>query len=229
MNKSYKKYTLCLETTSSVCGVSICENDKLIYKCDQDLGLNHSVTLFNSIDKAFSKLKIDMKSVDLIKVSSGPGSFTGIRIGISAALGLAIPYYTSIQYIDTLDTFYKDLYKDKSLLISLIDARNDRAYISIYNGVNHKKLLNDQVIYIKDLVYLINKHFKSMDSTIYFLGPGALAYKEFLILNIASNIKFDFKNNRIESGNLRFVKSKASKIPQINYVLASKAEREHKW
>ena len=226
MNSTDKKYILCIETTSSICGISLCSKEKLIYKSDLDLGLNHSVTLFNSIIKTFNKFKIDMNCIELIKVSSGPGSFTGIRIGISTALGLSTPYNTKIEYIDTLDTFCKDLYEENSILISMIDAKNDRAYISVYNGSNHNKLLNDQVIFIKDLVFLINKHFANTNYKIYFLGPGAIAYKNYLKANLTPSTNIRFTNNIIESGNLRFVKGKCSKIPLINYVLASKAERE---
>ena len=88
-NIKSKNYILCLETTSNICGVAIICNDKILYENNLDKGLNHSITLFDNIDIALKKTKLSIKDIDVIKVSTGPGSFTGLRIGIAAALGLS--------------------------------------------------------------------------------------------------------------------------------------------
>lgn len=219
MRLKNEKYIVCIETTSEVCGVSIGLDNKIIYSSNLNLGLNHSITLFENINNALSSLKIDMANVSKIKVSSGPGSFTGIRIGIACALGLSTPYNTKIEYVDTLDSL--SFFIDKGLVCSLIDARVDRVYFSMY--YNHKKLIKDIIININDLIYLLNKHFKNISLNL--VGSGAIYYKK----NFDGALKVDYKiyeDNIISSDNLLFAKGKISKTPIINYLLSSKAERE---
>ena len=220
------EYTLCIETTSNICGVALCLNNRIIYENNIDNGLNHSITLFDNIVDSLKCAGIDSNSLSHIKVSSGPGSFTGIRIGVSAALGMSIPYNTPIEYIDTLDTFLHGINTKNSIIISMIDARNERAYVSCYDGTNHNKVLDDQVIFIKDLVNLINKHFVKKQCIIYFVGPGAKVYKNYLSNSLNNKIKYVIKNTIIKSGNLYYSNGSISNCPIINYILASKAERE---
>ena len=107
---NHKNIILCIETTSNICGVALIDGNKVLYEKNLDTGLNHSITLFSNIQNALNKLNINISDIKLIKVSNGPGSFTGLRIGIAAALGLSKPYNTNIEYVDTLDSLAYNSY-----------------------------------------------------------------------------------------------------------------------
>lgn len=249
-----KNYILCLETTSPICGVSIVCDNKILYESNLDKGLNHSVTLFGNIDTALKKTKLTMRDIDVIKVSNGPGSFTGLRIGIAAALGLSEPYNTNIEYVDTLDSLaynignktcrnkiikkqsgssimesnIKQSYINKHFIVSMIDARVDRVYISLYNSDTLEKLSNDSIVTIDELCETLNKYFTNKNIKFSFVGSGAVNYKKSFKDKLRINYKIFDKVSNLCASSLAFTKGIISKVPFTNYLLASKAERERK-
>ncbi len=225
-NDKSKKYILAIETTSKVCGVAILCDNNIIYESNIDSRLNHSVTLCNNIIDSLKNSHIDLSDIKCIKVSSGPGSFTGIRIGISAALGLSIPYNTKVEYVDTLDIYCNQLNFKNDFIISLIDAKSNRVYMSLYNGKNLTKLISDRVVGVFDLIDMINKHFKNKNAIFALVGDGALSYNEYFKTNLKVNYKICNDSIHNISSRLAATQGKVSKIPILNYVLASKAERE---
>ena len=255
-NIKTKKYILCIETTSNICGVAIVFDNKTIYENNLDKGLNHSITLFDNINNALKLSNLNMKDIDVIKVSNGPGSFTGLRIGIAAALGLSKPYNTKIEYVDTLDSLahniltnyvdyniihhtvgannihptvganFRSPYINNNFILSMIDARVNRVYISLYNGTTFEKLSKDSIVTIDELCLNLNKHF--LNKKIYFalVGNGAINYKNILQNNLIVNYKIYDKVSNLSASALAFTNGVISEVPFTNYLLASKAERE---
>lgn len=76
---------LSIDTSSNVCGVSILDNNKLLCKLDSDMGRTHSENLIPMINEAFNKTGLTTSDINLIVCDIGPGSFTGIRIGVATA------------------------------------------------------------------------------------------------------------------------------------------------
>lgn len=220
------KTILTIETTSEICGVSVIKNNKILYDNNIDNGFNHSITLFNNISTALKKCKINVKDIDIIKVSNGPGSFTGIRIGVAAAIGLSEVYNTRIEYIDTLDSLAYNIHNKKDIIISMIDAKNDRVYISLYMCKGFKKLCKDFIINIYELCEELNKKFSRTSINFSFVGNGAVNYSK--VFNKFLNIKFKIYKNLspLKASSLGFVSGDKYQIPNINYLLSSKAERE---
>ena len=250
-NIKSKNYILCLETTSKICGVAIICNDKILYENNLDKGLNHYITLFDNIDIALKKTKLTMRDIDVIKVSNGPGSFTGLRIGIAAALGLSEPYNTNIEYVDTLDSLAYNVVKNvnhvgdyakslhvrsniknshinKHFIISMIDARVDRVYISLYNGDALEKLSIDSILTIDNLCDSLNKYFSNKNVEFIFVGSGAVTYKNVFKTKLKINYKICEKCSNLCASSLAFTNGAISEVPFTNYLLASKAERERK-
>ena len=226
MRKSVNKnYTICIETTSNICGICIANDKNIIYEKNLDLGLNHSIVLFDNIVDALKSTKICFDSIKIIKVSCGPGSFTGIRIGIATAIGLSIPYDTPIEYVDTLDSFCRYVSDNESYIISMIDAKNDRVYMSMYKS--EKKIIDDITVNVHDLSYLLNKHFSNSNTVFNFVGPGAINYKNVFKAELNIKHKILSKSYKYLSSNLCYTNGKESKNPIINYIVSSKAEREY--
>lgn len=230
-----KNNILAIDTTSNICGVAIVSNDNVLYENNLDTGLNHSITLFENIKNSLIKANMSIKDIDIIKVANGPGSFTGLRIGLAAALGISNVYNTKIEYVDSLDSLANNVYlynfKNNNILnynyyiLSMIDARVDRVYISLYNN-NLKKLSKDMVISIYELCQYLNKYFKNIDACFSFVGSGAVNYKEYFISNLKINYKIFDKISNVSASSLAYSKGVISKIPFTNYLLQSKAERD---
>lgn len=248
MKNNNKKHILCIETTSNICGVAIvCEN-KIIFENNLDRGLNHSITLFDNINNALKQLNLNMKDIDIIKVSNGPGSFTGLRIGIAAALGLSKPYKTKIEYVDTLDSLihnissnnvveddiirpstnlsFKNPFISKHFILSMLDARVDRVYISIFNNTTFEKLSKDSIVSIEELCQDLNNFFTNKDIRFTLIGSGAVNYKNIFKLKLKIKYKIIEKYSNLRASSLAFTNGLISEVPFTNYLLASKAERE---
>lgn len=225
--KNNTNYILAIETTGKICGVVISDHSKVLYKSNLDLGLNHSITLFDNIKKGIDRFGIDPSLIRLIKVSSGPGSFTGIRIGIATALGISEPYNIPIEYVDTLDSLSYNSKLKASYTLSMIDARANRVYLGFYESKTHKKLIDDYIVKIDDLVTLLNKYFSDKKVLFALVGDGALKYKDCFSDSLNINYCIEETNFNLDAMSLLKATGIISKSPIINYMLASKAEREH--
>lgn len=133
---------LCLETATHVCSVALCNQSGVITFRDNEEGRSHASLLTVFIDNILKEQGINTSDLDAVAVSKGPGSFTGLRIGVSAAKGIA--YASSIPLIGvdtTLSMFHGFLnsakseydFTDKDLFIPAIDARRMEIYYSVFN------------------------------------------------------------------------------------------------
>lgn len=191
---------LSIDTSDKVCGVSIEKNGK-IKSYDKTIGLNHSVVLFDMIIDALKDSNIEVKDLDYIAVSNGPGSYTGLRIGVSAALGLSMPYDIPIVYIDTLESLsynVKGKYK-----LSIIDAKANRSYVALFDKDN-KRITKDEIIN--------NDELKRLLSTYKIKGLKKVEGKTKSSSLIEASKHYDIKKSQVN----------------INYMQASQAERNLK-
>jgi tRNA threonylcarbamoyladenosine biosynthesis protein TsaB len=106
---------------------------KIIYQQYLSINITHSETLLPEIDNAFKKNKLDINQLSAVLVSIGPGSFTGIRIGLATAKGICTGLKIPLIPFNTLELLATNVYGTERQILSLIDARMNEAYISIYN------------------------------------------------------------------------------------------------
>lgn len=120
---------LSIDTTSSICGVAFLEDDKIIVDNSLNNGLTHSENLMPLIKEALEKSKLNLKDIDLIACCSGPGSFTGIRIGVASCKALAEVNNLQIVEITSLESLAKNIKNKCETKVALIDARNEQCYM----------------------------------------------------------------------------------------------------
>ena len=118
---------LAIDTSSEVCGVAILEDDKLIDDNSLNNGKTHSENLMPLIKEVLERNNLSLKEIDLISCVVGPGSFTGIRIGISAVKALAEVNNIKIASITSLESLVQNI--NSKTKVSMIDARNDQVYV----------------------------------------------------------------------------------------------------
>lgn len=141
-------------------------------------GLSHSEHLLPSVERLMKRADLKFKNLDLIVCSKGPGSFTGLRIGMSTAKGISTGCGTPIVSVNNLDIHSHALNFFDGAVVSVIDARKKRFYSAVYSK---GKLVSDYFdISAQDLIkYLNNKY-----DRVLFTGPGS----ELLKKNITDNL-----------------------------------------
>ena len=175
---------LCLETSTKVCSVSLGLNGKIIaIKESLDDKHSHAENLTLYIEDVLKQKNILLQDVDAIAVSKGPGSFTGLRIGVSTAKGLCYTLNKPLIAINTLEAmaagcihhYSSSNIHYPSLFCAMIDARRLEVYCAIYN--EHLKEIK------KTTAEIINKNSFSdllFENKIVFFGDGATKCKSIL-------------------------------------------------
>jgi len=128
-----------IETSTNVCSVALSENSACLFSKSNAEGMNHAALLSVFIAEALEVLKSTDKKLDAVAVSSGPGSYTGLRIGVSTAKGLCYGYGIPLIAISTLEVLTVQALelieeKENVLFCPMIDARRMEVYAAFYNG-----------------------------------------------------------------------------------------------
>lgn len=176
-----------IETSTEVCSVNVSENGKLLFEKESPEGLNHSELLTVFIEEIFKENNLDMKSIDAIAVAKGPGSYTGLRIGVSVAKGLCYALDKPLIAISTLDAM--GIYASRNpkefgienddtenqLFCPMIDARRMEVYTALYN------LNGEQLEPVSAKIIDENSFSEKLEeSKIAFFGNGAAKCKKAL-------------------------------------------------
>lgn len=131
---------LSLETTTTNCSVSLSLDDKLIaLKENKSKSYSHSEKLHLFIEEVFKQTAYSLSDLDALAVSKGPGSYTGLRIGVSAAKGLCFSLDIPLLAIDTLEALSQQaLHKDYEFIIPMLDARRMEVYTAVFDSTGKK-------------------------------------------------------------------------------------------
>ena len=122
-----------IDTSSKISSIGLYDSEKGVVAVNSvQVKMTHSDTLMVFIDKLFRDSGKKLEDVDRIAVGIGPGSFTGIRIGVGTAKGLAYSAQKEIVGINTLDIIARNIKKTDKYIISIIDAKKERVFYSVY-------------------------------------------------------------------------------------------------
>lgn len=133
---------LSIETSTSVCSVALSAEGKVLFEKSSFEGHSHAALLGVFVEEALSVLKENERKLDAVAVSSGPGSYTGLRIGVSLAKGLCFGWNIPLISIHTLDIMAATVIKQQvvdpdCLYCAMLDARRMEVYASIYDSSMH--------------------------------------------------------------------------------------------
>ena len=162
-----------IETSTNVCSVALSENtDCLFFKSNAD-GMNHAALLSVFIAEALEVLKSQGKSLSAVAVSSGPGSYTGLRIGVSTAKGLCYGLDIPLIAISTLEVLAAEAINsienaENALFCPMIDARRMEVYAAFYDSaMNLKREISADIIDSESYSEIL------ANQPVYFFGNGA--------------------------------------------------------
>ncbi|MCF8008353.1 MAG: tRNA (adenosine(37)-N6)-threonylcarbamoyltransferase complex dimerization subunit type 1 TsaB [Halanaerobiales bacterium] len=178
-----------IDTSTDICSVGLSYSKKFIGEINIKLDKRHSERLVPIIKHLFSESGYKMNEIDGIVVTEGPGSFTGLRIGLSTVQAfkqaLEVPVY-SISSLEFMAESIKKYYSGY-IFVPTIDARNKRVYTSLFKDIrklNLKRITDDQALQVNDLVEILNNY----QEKILLFGPGIDNYKDQFITKTSRNI-----------------------------------------
>lgn len=193
---------LCIDTSSKLCSVAILENTTLINKLELDNGLTHSETLMPLIKNLLESCNLSLNDIDLLVSDVGPGSFTGIRIGVATCKAFSDSLNIPCVGISSLEVLAYNI-KNDGIICSTIDCKNDNCYFALYELENEiYNILEDPCAKsVDEVLDLLNKQYS--DKTIEFVGDGIPSKSTNCYLNVenlglAGYKKFITTNNSSE-------------------------------
>jgi len=164
---------LCLETATTNCSVAIAvDGDIKAIREENNQKFSHAEKLHVFIDEVLKEAKLDKKNLDAVAVSKGPGSYTGLRIGVSAAKGLCFALEIPLISTFTLEVLAQQIECEDCCIIPLLDARRMEVYSAVFNS--EKKQIRETKAEILNENSFIE--FLKEGKTI-FIGDGAAKFE----------------------------------------------------
>lgn len=220
---------LSIDSSSVTASVAITENGMILSEKFINNGLTHSQTLMPMVEEAIKESGISVKEIDLFAITNGPGSFTGVRIGISCAKGMADALNKKCVAVSTLEAIAEPLKNQDVIACAVMDARCNQVYTAIFNKGN--RLCEDKAVLIDEL----GEELKQYDKKIVFIGDGSVLCYEKLCGIIQNCEVADEKIRFVHGSSISFIAEEKIKngeepISSANlvpfYLRLPQAERE---
>ena len=192
---------LAIDTSSKNCSVAIVEVDEnknynIIAFENSDDEKTHSQKLMPIVDKVFKEHNLSLKDMDLLACCVGPGSFTGIRIGIATMKAFADVTSIKTASVTSLESLTYNIEED-GIIIPIIDCKNNNVYSAIFSKENniYKQIGGNISDNIDNAIDLYKANIGNENIT--FVGDGSILYKDLLISKLSN--KLIFSNNNTQS------------------------------
>lgn len=161
---------LALDTSANVCTVALCENEKLISEITVNTGNTHSQTLLPAVEQVLKLTETEKDEIDVYACTLGPGSFTGVRIGVATVKGMAFGKGKPCVGVSALEALAYNLSSCNGIICPVMDARRDHVYNALFKCENGKvtRLCPDRLISVSEL----DTELSGMNKKIYLSGDG---------------------------------------------------------
>ncbi len=161
-----------IDSSATAASAAIINDGKLVSEIFSDTGLTHSQTLLPMIEKCLQMANISVEDINLIAVANGPGSFTGVRIGIATVKGIAFTNNIECVEVSTLESMAYNLPLFDGIICSVMDARCNQVYTAMFENTDECKvnrLSEDAAMSIDEL----GTQLKNIGKSVIFVGDGA--------------------------------------------------------
>lgn len=187
---------LAIDSSSKPASASVVNDGKVLSEVFVNNGLTHSRTLMPVIKSVLDHSETSLEEIDLCAVVTGPGSFTGVRIGVAAVKGICFDLNIPCVGISTLEAMAYNLACVRGYVCAVMDARCSQVYTATFKcGSSVERITQDRAISIDELI----KHFSELDGDVYILGDGAsLVYSKLVADENVNNVVLVNENNRYQ-------------------------------
>ena len=178
-----------IESSSLVASVALLEDDVLVAEYTTCYQKTHSQTLLPMMEQIFAMTGAQPESLDCIAISSGPGSFTGLRIGSATAKGLGLALDIPLVEVPTLDAMAYQLYGNRDLICPMMDARRGQVYTGVYTFTEDGSFVcvkEARAVAAEEILQLLQEK----GQKVIFLGDGVPVHKE--LIEKSLTIPFSF-------------------------------------
>ncbi len=159
---------LSVDSSSVSASVAITENGVTLAENFINNGLTHSQTLMPMVEKTLKDANASVKDIDLFAITNGPGSFTGVRIGIASVKGMADALNKKCFAVSTLEAIAEPLKNEDCIACAVMDARCNQVYTAIFENGN--RLCEDKAVLIDEL----GVELKNYNKKVVFIGDGSV-------------------------------------------------------
>ena len=162
---------LAFDSTAKAASVAVCDGEKLLGLYNIDNGLTQSELLLPMAENLLKALKLGFGDIELLAAATGPGSFTGVRIGAALVKGIAFGKNIPCVSVSTLEELIENITPLRGILVSVMDARRGQLYSATFksNGTNAERLTPDRAISIEELARELSEY---GNEPIYLAGDG---------------------------------------------------------
>lgn len=170
---------LAIESSGLVASAAIATESTLLAEYTVNFKKTHSQTLLPMVDEIVRMTGIDLKEIDAIAVSAGPGSFTGLRIGSATAKGLGLALDKPIVPVPTTQGIAANLYGTEGIICPLMDARRNQVYTGLYryNKAGFQIVEDQMAVLVDEIIEKVNAY----GEPVTYLGDGVEAFAEMLL------------------------------------------------
>lgn len=208
-------YILCLETATTVCSVALFDSEKLLSFQEYHLEKSHSTLLPSIIETSLASAGLAKRQLDAVAVSEGPGSYTGLRIGVSIAKGLCYALDIPLVAVNTLSSMAAgvNIYnKRKALVCPMIDARRMEVYTAVFDDGNKViEEVSPKIIDENAFAELLRKN------EVWFFGDGAAKCEAVLSLHPNATFLKDVFPSAKSMGVEAYEKFKSKRFEDVAY------------
>ena len=187
---------LAVDTSATAASVAVAEENKLIGEFSINTALTHSQTLMPMVDVLLKNTGLSVNDINAVAVNAGPGSFTGVRIGVAAVKGIAFPKNLPCVSVSTLESMAYNMLGNDCVVCSVMDARCSQVYNALFRvkGCTVTRMTDDRALSLTDL----KNEFQNISEKVVLVGDGAVLCSEFLGSEL-ENIMLAPFNNRIQT------------------------------
>ena len=219
---------LAIDTSSDVLSICVNEDNNFLGEYTIKNNLTHSPKIIPMIDELLKGLDLSIKDINLVSCSIGPGSFTGLRIGLATIKGIAQANNIDIIGIPTLLSLAKNVITKDCLICPIIDAKNNNIYTCILDS-EYNLIQDYTAITIDELISICKK----LKKPIYFIGNGAIIHKDRIHENIKQKYIYKIEDEILSAKNIakcayeKYINNEIDSIYSLSpmYLKPSSAER----
>lgn len=220
-----------IDSSNTAATVAVATENKIVSEITVDNKLTHSIKLMPIVERVLEEAEIKASDIDVFAVSTGPGSFTGLRIGVATAKALAYAVDKKIVGVSSLEVLANNLNYFDGMVIPIMDARNKRVFGGIYS--NGKAVVEDSAFELDELLELADKYSEKL----IFVGNGVNEYREIIVEKLGDRAQFaSIKDNFSRASSvceLAIKKAEKGEFDSVsdltpNYLRDSQAERQKK-
>lgn len=187
---------LAIDTSATAGSVAVVDEDKIIGEFFINTSLTHSQTLIPMAEQLLKNVSLSVNDLDAVAVNAGPGSFTGVRIGVAAAKGIAFADELPCISVSTLHSMAYNMLENDCVVCAVMDARCQQVYNALFkiNGKNVERLTDDRALSLDDL----KRELEQIKEKVVLVGDGTSITEKHLDSELSNVISAPI-NKRIQN------------------------------